>query len=485
MRFTVALTSLPFVLWSTTALAGPATPEGAVALAAVFQTYLGATDGVVAVTADGDSYDVSLDFAPMIATLPDQTAEAVISPIEFALVDNGDGTWEMTQDQAFAMTIKVPGQMDMALNIANLAGTGTFDESLKAFSTSTTELTDLAMNQTITDPTLGENSVVYSIDSATYTSSAVAGATGGVDSKMTYAISGLSEDFGLPGMGEGGAPMAINLTAESYSADATTTGLRPDAIYKLIAFFVANPTEAAIKAKQDGLKSIVRDGLPLFDNILSTGTITAISVTTPVGPIGLESAGIVVEANGVVAAGKVREGFTFSGLTLPVGLVPDWALPLVPRSMAIDFTLSRFDLAAPVAIFLDKVDLAAGPDAMPAMDAELLAAFMPEGVVDVTIAPGSIVGAAYTLGYEGAMTVGADGAPPTGTAKVTATGLDAVQAALAAAPPEMGGQIAPILGIAQGMAKPGAADGELLWELEMTPAGGMLVNGVDLMGGMQ
>ena len=82
------------------------------------------------------------------------------------------------------------------------------------------------------------------------------------------------------------------------------------------------------------------------------------------------------------------------------------------------------------------------------------------------------------------MTAGASGAPPTGTAKVTATGLETIQTALAAAPPEMGGQIAPILGIAQGMAKPGA-EGELVWDLEMTPAGGMLVNGVDLMGGGQ
>ena len=484
MRFTFALSALPFVLWSTTALATPATPEGAAALVAMFQTYLGATDGVVGVVAEGDVYDVTLDFAPLIAAMPEKATEATISPIEFALADNGDGTWEMTQDQAFAMILKVPGQMDMAVTMAKLVGTGTFDTGLQAFVTSDTEVTDLAMTQTITDPTMGASTVAYAIDSLTYTSTAAAGANGGVDSKTNYTLTGLTEDFGIPGMGEGGAPMALKLTAESYNADADVLGMRPDALYKLLAFFVANPSEAAIIAQQDGLKSILRDGVPLFENIISTGTVATVSVASPMGDFGMESMGIVVEANGVVADGKFREGVTLSGLTLPEGLVPEWAVPLVPQSVGFDVTVSRFDLAAPVALFLDTVDMATGAGATPEMDAKLMAAFMPDGVVDITLAPGSIVGEQYKLSYEGAMTAGGSGAMPTGTAKVTATGLDVIQAALAAAPPEMGGQIGPIIGIAQGMAKPGA-DGELVWELEMTPTGGMLVNGVDMMGGGQ
>ena len=484
MRFAVAFTALPLVLWSTTALATPATPEGAAALVAMFQTYLGTTDGVVAVTALGEAYDVTLDFAPMIAAMPDQGAEATISPIEFALVDNGDGTWEMTQDQAFAMILKVPGELDMSLTMAKWAGTGTFDTTLQAFVTSASEVTDLALNQTMTDPTAGQSTVAYTIDTMIYSSSAVAGAAGGVDSKSTYVVTGLAEDFSLPGMGEGGTPTQLKLTAESYTAEAAVSGMRPDAMYKLLAFFVANPSEAAITAQQDGLKTIVRDGVPLFDNILSTGAITSVSVATPMGDFGLDSMGIVVEANGVVADGKFREGITMSGLTMPEGLVPAWAVPLVPESVALEFTVSRFNVAAPVALFLETVDLATGPVDSAEMNAKMMAAFLPEGLVDITIAPGSIVGADYELTYQAVITAGVDGAPPTGTAKVTAAGLEAVQTALAAAPPEMGGQIAPILGIAQGMAKPGA-EGELIWDLEMTPAGGMLVNGVDLMGGGQ
>lgn len=486
MRFTKAFSVLPFVLWSTTALATPATPEGAAALVAVFQTYLGATDGVVGVEAQGDAYALTLDFAPLIALMPDEGAEATVSPVEFALVDNGDGTWEVTQDQEFAIILKVPGQMDMTMTMANWAGTGTFDTDLQAFTTSTSEVTDLSLNQTMTDPTVGETVVAYTIQSMTYTSTATAGAAGGVDSKSNYVVTGLAEDFGMPGMGEGGAPMQLKLTAESYTADAVVTGMRPDALYKLMAFFVANPSEAAITANELGLKAIISDGLPLFENILSTGNVTSVSVTSPMGEFGLESMGIVVEANGVVADGKFREAITMSGLTMPDGLVPAWAVPLVPKSLALDFTVSRFDVAAPMALFLETLGAATAVTDTDTTerDAKMMAAFMPEGVVDITIAPGSLVGSDYKLTYQAMMTAGADGAPPTGTATVTATGLDAIQAALAAAPPEMSGQIAPVIGIAQGMAKPGA-DGALVWDLEMTAAGGMLVNGVDLMGGGQ
>ena len=482
MRFATALSALPLILWSSTALATPATPEGAAALVAMFQTYLGATVGVVAVVREDDVYDVTLDFAPMIAAMPDQGAEATISPLEFALQDNGDGTWEMTQDQAFALIVTVPGQLDMTMSMAKLVGTGTFDTALQAFTVSSTEVTDLAMSQTLTDPVLGDSAVAYVIDSMTYTTTAVAGATGVVDSTSSYIITGITEDFGLPGLGEGGAAMPQKLTAESYTADAVVTGMRPDALYKLLAFFVANPTEAAITAQQDGLKAIIRDGVPIFDNILSTGMINSVVVASPIGDFGVKNLGIVVEANGIVADGKLREALTVSGLTLPAGLVPDWAVPLVPQSVSLDFTVSRFNLAAPVALFLDSIDLATGPVNSAEMDAKMLAAFMPEGVVDVTLAPASIIGAGYSVTYQAMMTGGAAGAMPTGTAKVTATGLDIIQAALAAAPPEISGQITPILGIAQGMAKPGTA-GELVWELEMTPAGGMLVNGVDMMGG--
>lgn len=468
-------------LWGTTALA-QATPEGAAELTTLLQTYLGATPGVVTVAPEGEVYGVKLDFAPLLAKLPEAGAEASISPIEFKLTDNGDDTWDMTQDQSFDLQIKVPGQMELSVHVANLTGEGTFDEALGAFSSSSTEFTDLVMSQKAHDPAMGENAVNYTIASGNYESSAEAGAAGGVDTSTTYAMEGVSETMSLPPMGEGAPPSEITLRAESYTGTGDMQGLRPDALYKLLAFFVANPSEAAIIAQQGELKTILTDGIPLFDHMLANSTVSAITVDTPMGPAALASAAITVEANGVVEQGLFREAFDLKGLELPAGLVPAWAVPLVPSDLSVDFKATRFNVAAPAKLILSALDMAKTPSLPPEVEQQLLTALLPEGVVDVTLAPGGAKAPVYALTYEAAVTAGPMLPMPTGTAKLTLTGMAEINAALEAAPEDVKMQAGPMLAMAEGMAKPGD-NGALVWDVEMTPAGALLINGTNMMGG--
>lgn len=48
----------------------PATDEGATRLKGVFQTYFGGVDGVVTVTPKGETYDLVIDPAPLLAQIP-------------------------------------------------------------------------------------------------------------------------------------------------------------------------------------------------------------------------------------------------------------------------------------------------------------------------------------------------------------------------------------------------------------------------------
>jgi hypothetical protein len=89
----------------------------------------------------------------------------------------------------------------------------------------------------------------------------------------------------------------------------------------------------------------------------------------------------------------------------------------------------------------------------------------------------------YTLTYEGALSYAPE-SMPVGSAKITATGIPDVLSALQSAPPEAAMQITPFLAMAQGLAQPDDS-GALVWAIEMTPEGGLLVNGTDLMGGGQ
>lgn len=483
MRFTTLSLTLASALWTTTALAA-ATPEGAADLTAVFQTYLGTDAGVVTVTPNDDDYSVKLDFAPLLKKIPGAGPDATATPFELSLTDNEDGTWEVAYDQSVALDIKIPGVAEISAHAANMKGTGTFDAGLKAFTESTGEVTDMSLTEKITDPAGTTTDVAYHIDSGTMVSTGEA-AEKGVDSTMSYGFSGISEVFTLPGMGEGAPATEISLTADSYVANGTIDGLQSEAIYKLIAFFVANPTEAAVTANQAGLKSVIGEGMPLFGHMLSTGTVTNITATTPMGPVTVAEAGIEVEANGLVADGLLREAFAIKGLGLPEGLVPPALATLVPTDVTLDFKVSRFNLEAPVKLFLDTVDFATGPADAPAFEAQLMAAALPEGVVDVTIAPSSVVAPDFTLGLEGAITAGPNMPMPVGKATVSLKGIEAVMAAMQASPPELGmADMAPMLAMAQAMAKPGD-DGALLWELEATETGGMLVNGTDLMGAGQ
>lgn len=465
-------------LMSSAAFAESATPQEAERLLAVFQTYIGAEPGVVTVVPSGDSYTVTLDFAPFIAKAAAEAFSGTVTPYVITLTDNGDGTWATQSDQAFSAKFTASGVTEVSYTIGSWKSAGVFDEALSAFTSSRSDFADIAMTQNMTLPDTPPSNSSTSAAEGFYESVGAAGANGGVDSKATYAFTNYSQTMDLPGAP--GAPTSqVTVAAESYIGDATMTAVDPAAFYKLIAWFVAHPSKEAITADQAGLKTVLTEGMPFFQNIVGTGGMSKATIGTPVGEFTADTVGINVEANGLIADGKFREAITLSGLTIPVGLAPEWAAGLVPKNAGIDFTVSGFDAASPAAAMIAAFDLTKPEPIDPATQMSLMTALMPKGTVDITLAPGEISSDMYALTYEGAMTAGPMGAP-VGKATVTMTGMEAVLAALQAAPPEMGGQIAPMLGMAQGMAKPGT-NGALVWEIDASAPGTLLVNGTDLM----
>lgn len=474
----VFLGSCLFGLISFAAVASPATPDEATRLEALFQTYLGAEPGVVSVEPAGDAYTVTVDFAPFIAKAPAATFSGTVTPYVITLTDNGDGTWATVTDQAFEATFSVPGISEFSFKMASLQGMGVFDEALSAFTSARSDFSDISISQTMTIPDAPASTSVTSAESGFYESSAVSGEDGGVDSDISYSLVNYAQTMAIPGAP--GAPAAdVVVRADSYGGEGTISGFEPAAFYKLIAWFVAHPSKDAIVADQAGLKTLLSEGMPFFQNLATTGSMQNVAISTPVGVFDVAAIGIDVEASGLVEEGLFREGITLAGLTIPDGLVPAWSANLVPENFAIDVTVSGFDLGSPAAAVIAAFDLTKPDPIDPAMQASLMAQFMPEGTVDIELAPGAISSDMYNLTYEGAVTAG-PGGMPVGTAKVTMTGMEAVIAALQAAPPEMGGQMVPMLGMAKGMAKQGG-DGALTWEIDASTPGTLLVNGTDLM----
>lgn len=478
MRFHTVSLALTAALWGSTALA-QATPEGAADLTAVLQTYLGSTPGVVTVTPEGEAYGVKLDFGLLLAKLPPEVT-ASVSTLNLTVTDNGDGTWAYEMDQPVSLDYAIGTQMKTSTRYGAFKLSGVFDEALGDSREYRAEITDITTEQTQNEPEMGTMLVKGAVASAVYEGGAEE-AGEAVTGHFTGEATGMSYDITFPG-GEGAPPMTITAAIGGGNVEGTITEYDPAALYGLLAWFVAHPDPAAIEADKAGLKAQIEGGLPFFQNALVSGAYTDVTVTSPVGPFAADELGVTIDINGAVADGKFREAFTVSGLSIPEGLVPPFAADLVPTDLSLDVAASRFDVAAAAGLMLGMLDLPAGSPPPEGFDAQMMAALLPEGAVDITLAPGGITAPAYALTYEGSMSAGPM-AMPTGAAKIGMTGMDTVLAALQSAPPEMTQDILPMLAMAQGLGKP---EGEgLVWEVTMAPNGAIAVNGMELVPGQQ
>jgi hypothetical protein len=134
------------------ALATSATPEEAARLVGVFQSYLGKEPGVVNAMPTGEALDVKLDFMPLVSKLQKPDVSTEITPLAFRLVDQDCGKWLVTQDQVISFKVTWPGALDLTASIGMLKGTGIFDESLTTFSSSSTNMSDIAIDETVSVP---------------------------------------------------------------------------------------------------------------------------------------------------------------------------------------------------------------------------------------------------------------------------------------------------------------------------------------------
>jgi hypothetical protein len=424
-----ALALVPF-LFASPVLAAPATQEGADHLTSVFQTYLGATADVISVKPNGDVYDLTLDATPLIAMGKASGLTGTVTPIEMTLTDNGDATWGVSMDQAISIALAMPNSFDMKEDVASQKLEGTFDESLMYFSKLKGEFSGVKVTETIQAPNAPPTPVEITLEKGTVEVAGAAGTSGGVDLTATLSATGLTQTMTAP-MAEGQPAAPIKISAEALSEDIKGTGVMFDGIYKLGAWFAAHPDQASKDADKAGLKTILTAGMPFFTNLTGAGKVTKVSVDSPIGTVGLDEVGFSVDVNGAVADGKFREALSISGLTLPAGLVPAWAAPILPKKVSLDVQVTDFDAAAGLTAALGALDMpASGMTDMTEFNAKVQSAFLPKSTVTITLNPGSLSGDGYELTYEGAMVAGPSTTIPTGTAKLTLTGADKLQAAI-------------------------------------------------------
>lgn len=472
--------ALVSVFLASPAVADPATPQGADHLSQVFQTYLGPGADVISVVAKGDVYELTMDVQPLIAQATGVGGRGQITPIVVELADHGDSTWGVSMDQPIGVDLSIPKVFDLKEDIARFSLTGTFDETLPGFTQVNGAFSGIKLVETFYADHAPPQRVEASVDAGTIESTSRAAASGGTDFKTTLTATGVIETMTTPAI-DGEPAMPVTIKAESLSDTVAGNRFMGAQMLELAAWMTAHPDKAAKEADQAGLKAALIAAMPFFGTMQGTGAVNLLSIDTPMGAMGIEKVGFSVDLNGAVPAGLLRAGFSVSGLTLPAGLVPDWAAPLAPQTLSLDVQATDFDPAAAVTAALSALDLPSGSQTGPEFDAKLQAALLPKGSVTITLNPGALTGAGYALTYEGAMVAGPNTEMPTGKATVTLTGAEALTAALNAAPDDMKAQAMMGFGMAQGMAK---QQGDLLiWEIDAPTPGSLSINGMAMMGG--
>jgi hypothetical protein len=476
MKSVFSFLAVGLVLGTSAPALAAATPDEAQRLTVLFQSYLGTEPGVVSITPAGESYAAKLDLTPLFAKVKDPAVSLSLSPLEWTLTDQGSDKWKVDQNQPLTFAFGVKGQGETKGAITSVVSTGIFDAALGGFTTSSAELKGITADQTVSDAGTTTR-ITYAIDSVTM-QTAMQGTPDSADATSNYAFTGLRETISIPASADGGTPaMDLVIASPSGKQDGTVKGLKLKAIGDLVTWLVAHPDQKAIAAEQAVFKDKLRAALPLFTSLSGTSTMEDVTATSPFGQFAMRQFGFGAEMNGISADGRLRETFSFTGLQVPTALLPPWAAGLVPESFSLDVSVAGFDLAAPAALILDKLDLTK-PEPLPKdLDAPLMQALMPKGSVTITLGPSQILAGLYDLTAAGNMTAGPV-AMPAGEALVKLKGMDETMAALQAAPPDIQQMSAALL-LVKGLGK-AEADGALSWQIVGTEAGALTVNGADL-----
>ncbi len=477
----IVMTATSILAMSVSAHAA-ATQAEADSITQAIQKYLSSEQGVVTIALAGDAYDLTIDLAPLFAKVSEPGYGARISPSHIKLTPLGNGKWQVDQSEPITVLAKAKDLTEVEINVANAMQTGIFDEALSTFSSSKYEFKNLEFKQSITDALNKTRQYSTSTVEAVFgETQASLNATGGVDVTGQYTSTNAVASTRIGPKGAANTEGAISF---SYKVDKTTsnsaiTNFRTKDFLAIAAWFVAHPSKESITKNQSELRGLLKAAVPFFDTLETAGSSGKMSFTTQLGNLEIGALEFLVGLNGATSDGRLRERFSFTDLKLPTGVLPPWSTPLLPTSSTIDFTLSGFNANDPVLMILENFDFATDPPLKKEIGDQLLKATFPQRTMQMAISPGSIVAPTYKLEYDGNLVVNIGGLP-SGNGKIKMEGfektLEALQQA-AASDPSINQVIGPMMAI-RGFSK--TEGNALVWEIESTLAGGVLVNGIDI-----
>jgi hypothetical protein len=465
---------------ASSALAAPATNEGAQQLANSYAAYFSHAvidKGVVSVTPDGDGYVVTWDLSRAMALIDADAGALAMKPFSYRLTPGDGGAWRLAAQTfpSVALNTATPeGRFGGTFDLHGFQLDGVYDPAEPDFLRSRLGV-DAIVGKLASHDDTQSTDIDLAEDGITAELRAKAAASGaGVDVALVQTIKNLAETMVVKRGAGADSTVKVDYSIGGADGAMSLSGLRAKEIADLWKYVVAHdddpPAPTALKAQFDA-------ALPLWNELKIDADLEDFSVETPVGRATFKTLAERLGLSGLTPLATAEFGVAFDGLAFQSAHAPEWSARLTPVSLNLDlqFAGRGVDQAVQLALadpaFGEGGELAS--ETQEKIDAALLA-----GDPKLTLAPGRLTMPAVDLAFEGeaAMTGGA----PAGHFTVSADGLDKTLDLLQEiAKSEPDAQTA-ILGVTflKGLAKTGT-DGRLVWKIDIDPTG-VLINGEPL-----
>lgn len=273
-------------------------------------------------------------------------------------------------------------------------------------------------------------------------------------------------------------PVHVSAQGEGGKVSLALTEFQPAPLLDAWKFAVAHPQRADLARDADKLKSVVAALFADHFRMNEAFSLDKLNVTSEVGPVAIEGAGVGVEIINAGAASGLSEHFAARAIKLPDGLLPPMYAPLVPTSFEFGFKATGFDVESAAQEWLADAKFEGDGPVLSAEDqAKVGAKLLGPKPILVEILPAHILAPSLDLAFEGKATIANN--QPTGTITVKLSHADKTISALQGMGPEAQKQLVPVIAMVKGLGKPGP-DGSLVWVCEVGKDHVMKVNGLPL-----
>lgn len=434
--------------------------------------------GFLKVTPATNRYELSVDFQPFLKDIkPENFTISGLKPFIHYLTPQDDGMWKVEVNDRFDVNGSFTAEgkkQDFTYKIESIVFDGMFDPSITYFSTGKYSVDKIAFNSAG-----GDTNIAMNVDRIGADLIGTKVADGIIDLSGTMSMSNLAETITEK------SGSVVNISAESMSGTIEFKRLGVNAFRDLVVFGL-DLAKAEVKqldqVQADKLKTLIRANLPLTDKFDEQLKFDGVKVAAQGMDLSLESFTYGIGFTGLKKDASARINMGFTKPVIPAGILPPGTEGVVPDSANLAVAISNLDLEGVVNYMLANADFTKPQPLTPAQSAELGKIVLPTGKMQIDFTDVYAKSAVYDVKVAGQMQVNPENSEkPEMDVTITARDLDKTIKYLqdnAQKVPEFG-QASFMVLMMKGFGKT-EADGSIVWNVKLDPAGKVTINGQEM-----